>query len=154
MIVRLSDDVVKVHSQDVRHMNDVRSADLHSLGNVPVRTNGDVDHARDASIYRFELSIDPNALARDVVLASVAHFLEQRPAIARRLISHRWDRDDLEHIDLHGPNALHQLRAAYLAHRLLQNATAIAGYDWPIGPPTRDELLVETRLENRLSLDE
>ncbi len=148
MIDRLSDDLVNVHSHDVRH------ADLHSLGNVPVSTNGDVDHARDASIYRFDMEIDPNALARDIVLAGVAHLLEQRPAIARRLMSHHWDKDDLEHIDLYGPDALPQLRAAYLGHRLLQIATAIAGYDRPIGPPTHDESLVEMRLGNRLSLDE
>jgi len=116
-------DTVVVDSQFLTvHNHDYREQDLHQLSNVPVQTNGDVDHVSDKAIVKFQTEFHELACTRTYAIQCLLHLVAHRPRLLRRLRSHRFDTDSMQHVDIAGADALKQVRAIRVADLLLARA--------------------------------
>jgi len=116
-------DTVVVDSQFLTvHTHDYREQDLVQLSNVPVETNGDVDHVTDKAIVKFQTEFHELACTTTYAIQCLLHLVAHRPRLLRRLRSHRFDRDSLQQVDIGSPDALKQVRAIRIADLLLARA--------------------------------
>lgn len=104
------------------HTHDYREQDLHQLSNVPVETNGDVDHVSDKAIVKFETELHELTCTKTYAIQCLLHLVAHRPRLLRRLRSHRFDTDSMQHVDIASADALKQVRAIRIADLLLARA--------------------------------
>lgn len=116
-------DTVVVDTQFLTvHTHDYREQDLHQLSNVPVETNGDEDHVADKAIVKFQTEFHELACTKTYAIQCLLHLIAHRPRLLRRLRSHRFDIDSMQHVDLASAEALKQVRALRVADLLLARA--------------------------------